>query len=77
MNLPILCSSLLDWKVFALFRYARPLVDIMDAENLFKFRVFRPSTISAQYREQVRRTSRAYRMTPAASVLQVHNLLIL
>ncbi|CAN1174781.1 Carboxy-terminal domain RNA polymerase II polypeptide A small phosphatase 1 [Linum perenne] len=34
--------------------YAKPLVDIMDAENLFKLRLYRPSTISTQYREHVK-----------------------
>ncbi|CAN0909699.1 Carboxy-terminal domain RNA polymerase II polypeptide A small phosphatase 1 [Linum grandiflorum] len=34
--------------------YARPLVDRMDAENLFKLRLYRPSTISTQYREHVK-----------------------
>ncbi|XP_062092494.1 uncharacterized protein LOC133798269 [Humulus lupulus] len=34
--------------------YARPLVDRIDAENLFCRRLYRPSTISTEYREHVK-----------------------
>ncbi|CAL1374704.1 unnamed protein product [Linum trigynum] len=34
--------------------YARPLVDIIDKENLFSLRLYRPSTISTEYREHVK-----------------------
>ncbi|KAL5734328.1 hypothetical protein ACOSP7_032189 [Xanthoceras sorbifolium] len=34
--------------------YARPLVDIVDVENLFSHRLYRPSTISTEYREHVK-----------------------
>ncbi|KAJ4720071.1 CTD small phosphatase-like protein [Melia azedarach] len=34
--------------------YARPLVDRIDAENLFSLRLYRPSTISTEYREHVK-----------------------
>lgn len=34
--------------------YARPLVDIIDKENLFSHRLYRPSTISTEYREHVK-----------------------
>ncbi|XP_065872273.1 uncharacterized protein [Euphorbia lathyris] len=34
--------------------YAKPLVDRIDAENLFSYRLYRPSTISTQYREHVK-----------------------
>ncbi|XVF84030.1 hypothetical protein PTKIN_Ptkin16aG0542000 [Pterospermum kingtungense] len=34
--------------------YARPLVDRIDAENRFSLRLYRPSTISTEYREHVK-----------------------
>ncbi|XP_024177336.2 CTD nuclear envelope phosphatase 1 homolog isoform X3 [Rosa chinensis] len=34
--------------------YARPLVDRIDVENLFSFRLYRPSTTSTEYREHVK-----------------------
>ncbi|OWM69953.1 CTD nuclear envelope phosphatase 1 [Punica granatum] len=34
--------------------YARPLVDRIDVENLFRLRLYRPSTISTEYREHVK-----------------------
>ncbi|KAL3650270.1 hypothetical protein CASFOL_006673 [Castilleja foliolosa] len=34
--------------------YARPLVDRIDAENRFSHRLYRPSTISTEYREHVK-----------------------
>ncbi|XP_021904222.1 CTD nuclear envelope phosphatase 1 homolog [Carica papaya] len=34
--------------------YARPLVDRIDAENRFILRLYRPSTISTEYREHVK-----------------------
>ncbi|OMO50103.1 NLI interacting factor [Corchorus capsularis] len=34
--------------------YARPLVDIIDKENRFSLRLYRPSTISTEYREHVK-----------------------
>ncbi|RVW42277.1 CTD small phosphatase-like protein 2 [Vitis vinifera] len=34
--------------------YARPLVDRIDVENLFSLRLYRPSTISTEYREHVK-----------------------
>ncbi|KAF7830941.1 CTD nuclear envelope phosphatase 1-like protein [Senna tora] len=34
--------------------YARPLVDIMDTDNWFNLRLYRPSTISTEYREHVK-----------------------
>lgn len=34
--------------------YARPLVDRIDIENLFSLRLYRPSTISTEYREHVK-----------------------
>ncbi|TXG50120.1 hypothetical protein EZV62_025995 [Acer yangbiense] len=34
--------------------YARPLVDIIDVENLFSQRLYRPSTTSTEYREHVK-----------------------
>ncbi|KAH6827293.1 Haloacid dehalogenase-like hydrolase superfamily protein [Perilla frutescens var. hirtella] len=34
--------------------YARPLVDKIDSENLFSHRLYRPSTISTEYREHVK-----------------------
>ncbi|CAI9772227.1 unnamed protein product [Fraxinus pennsylvanica] len=34
--------------------YARPLVDRIDIENLFTHRLYRPSTISTEYREHVK-----------------------
>ncbi|XP_022744878.1 carboxy-terminal domain RNA polymerase II polypeptide A small phosphatase 1-like [Durio zibethinus] len=34
--------------------YARPLVDRIDAENQFSLRLYRPSTISTEYREHVK-----------------------
>ncbi|PWA68662.1 haloacid dehalogenase-like hydrolase (HAD) superfamily protein [Artemisia annua] len=34
--------------------YARPLVDRIDAENRFSRRLYRPSTISTEYREHVK-----------------------
>lgn len=34
--------------------YARPLVDKIDAGNLFKLRLYRPSTISTEYRGHVK-----------------------
>ncbi|KAJ4841226.1 hypothetical protein Tsubulata_035930 [Turnera subulata] len=34
--------------------YARPLVDRIDAENRFCLRLYRPSTISTEYREHVK-----------------------
>ncbi|KAJ0044462.1 hypothetical protein Pint_06521 [Pistacia integerrima] len=34
--------------------YARPLVDRIDEENLFSLRLYRPSTISTEYREHVK-----------------------
>ncbi|XP_058748205.1 uncharacterized protein LOC131621020 [Vicia villosa] len=34
--------------------YARPLVDIIDKKNLFSLRLYRPSTISTEYREHVK-----------------------
>ncbi|KAL2549689.1 Haloacid dehalogenase-like hydrolase (HAD) superfamily protein [Forsythia ovata] len=34
--------------------YARPLVDRIDVENLFSHRLYRPSTISTEYREHVK-----------------------
>ncbi|WCJ19884.1 hypothetical protein M5689_002154 [Euphorbia peplus] len=34
--------------------YAKPLVDRIDTANLFSYRLYRPSTISTQYREHVK-----------------------
>ncbi|KAJ9175893.1 hypothetical protein P3X46_014399 [Hevea brasiliensis] len=34
--------------------YAKPLVDRIDTENLFSLRLYRPSTISTEYREHVK-----------------------
>lgn len=34
--------------------YARPLVDRIDAQNLFSGRLYRPSTISTEYRDHVK-----------------------
>ncbi|TYG35885.1 hypothetical protein ES288_D13G019300v1 [Gossypium darwinii] len=34
--------------------YARPLVDRIDAENRFSLRLYRPSTVSTEYREHVK-----------------------
>lgn len=34
--------------------YARPLVDIIDKDNWFSLRLYRPSTISTEYREHVK-----------------------
>ncbi|CAN6724127.1 unnamed protein product [Malus baccata var. baccata] len=34
--------------------YARPLVDRIDVENLFKLRLYRPSTVSTEFREHVK-----------------------
>ncbi|KAI5007197.1 CTD small phosphatase-like protein [Hordeum vulgare subsp. vulgare] len=34
--------------------YARPLVDIIDAHNRFKLRLYRPSTVTTEYREHVK-----------------------
>lgn len=34
--------------------YARPLVDRIDVENRFSFRLYRPSTTSTEYREHVK-----------------------
>ncbi|KAK9193527.1 hypothetical protein WN944_004224 [Citrus x changshan-huyou] len=34
--------------------YARPLVDKIDRENLFSLRLYRPSTVSTEYREHVK-----------------------
>ncbi|KAL0452729.1 UNVERIFIED_CONTAM: CTD nuclear envelope phosphatase 1 [Sesamum latifolium] len=34
--------------------YARPLVDRIDVENRFSLRLYRPSTISTEYREHVK-----------------------
>ncbi|GAA0140929.1 protein phosphatase [Lithospermum erythrorhizon] len=34
--------------------YARPLVDRIDVENRFRLRLYRPSTISTEYREHVK-----------------------
>eukprot|EP00257_Ricinus_communis_P023411 XP_015583387.1 carboxy-terminal domain RNA polymerase II polypeptide A small phosphatase 1 [Ricinus communis] len=34
--------------------YAKPLVDRIDTENVFSHRLYRPSTISTQYREHVK-----------------------
>ncbi|KAI3939285.1 hypothetical protein MKW92_051357 [Papaver armeniacum] len=34
--------------------YAKPLVDIIDTANLFKLRLYRPSTCSTEYREHVK-----------------------
>ncbi|BBH07260.1 Haloacid dehalogenase-like hydrolase superfamily protein [Prunus dulcis] len=34
--------------------YARPLVDRIDVENLFKLRLYRPSTVSTECREHVK-----------------------
>ncbi|KAF8022143.1 hypothetical protein BT93_G2326 [Corymbia citriodora subsp. variegata] len=34
--------------------YAKPLVDTIDAENRFSLRLYRPSTISTEYREHVK-----------------------
>ncbi|KAF9596935.1 hypothetical protein IFM89_014514 [Coptis chinensis] len=34
--------------------YARPLVDIIDVENRFGDRLYRPSTVSTEYREHVK-----------------------
>ncbi|XP_037497052.1 carboxy-terminal domain RNA polymerase II polypeptide A small phosphatase 1 [Jatropha curcas] len=34
--------------------YARPLVDRIDVENRFKLRLYRPSTVSTEYREHVK-----------------------
>ncbi|KAL7604473.1 hypothetical protein Lser_V15G18291 [Lactuca serriola] len=34
--------------------YAKPLVDIIDAENRFSGRFYRPSTTSTEYREHVK-----------------------
>ncbi|KAM1020245.1 hypothetical protein ACFX13_042241 [Malus domestica] len=34
--------------------YARPLVDRIDVDNLFSYRLYRPSTTSTEYREHVK-----------------------
>ncbi|OAY38405.1 CTD nuclear envelope phosphatase 1 homolog [Manihot esculenta] len=34
--------------------YAKPLVDRIDTENLFSLRLYRPSTVSTEYREHVK-----------------------
>ncbi|MCL7037100.1 hypothetical protein MKW94_026462 [Papaver nudicaule] len=34
--------------------YARPLVDIIDTDNVFKLRLYRPSTCTTEYREHVK-----------------------
>ncbi|KAL5550450.1 hypothetical protein UlMin_000626 [Ulmus minor] len=52
-------KQLAEFAVLVLFTaglegYARPLVDRIDAENRFSFRLYRPSTVSTQYREHVK-----------------------
>ncbi|XP_022891579.1 CTD small phosphatase-like protein [Olea europaea var. sylvestris] len=51
-----LLSEFADLVLFTagLEGYARPLVDRIDVDNLFTHRLYRPSTISTEYREHVK-----------------------
>ncbi|CAD6344063.1 unnamed protein product [Miscanthus lutarioriparius] len=53
---PILTSEFADLVLFTagLEGYAKPLVDRIDAHNRFTHRLYRPSTVTTEYREHVK-----------------------